>query len=360
MVAELLKSELPEHRRELRSLADSFVAEYEFQDCDWGRIPEPHCFNKTRPKRTVLVHSFGAIRCLERLTTLLDSSGFILMNDYGSAEQEQEDHWFEHQRYSGGTYVGVNFNELKQYFQCDAYRFAEPAEGDDRLFSRLLGRQGLAAEVVDAFTTLFSKRSLEERSTLKARGKGSLSHQRYEGALSAYRRLLKEQPYDWISLGEVAELLAFGFREPAAGLSAIREAIAVNPSCSSHLWDIAGDCLLELEQPHEARKAFLRAIEINPDDVRARLGLARVHIATKDWSAALETLADGLACSHDRNWTQQLLSKQTEVLVELDRSHRDAYRRLANRIRQVGVLGTPRGSSDGDQSAFAAATRRHD
>ena len=71
--------------------------------------------------------------------------------------------------------------------------------------------------------------------------------------------------------------------------NAIREAIAVNPSCSSHLWDIAGDCLLELGQPHEARKALLRAIEINPEDVRARFGLASVHIATKDWNAALET-----------------------------------------------------------------------
>jgi hypothetical protein len=67
-------------------------------------------------------------------------------------------------------------------------------------------------------------------------------------------------------------------------------------------------------------------------------------MATKDWQAALQTLADGLACSRDARWTQQLLAKQAEVLTELDRSHRDASRRLANRIRQGH--GAPRADAE--------------
>ena len=54
-----------------------------------------------------LLHSYGAIQCLEKLLGMLADGGFILVNDYGQTLTPREDE-FEHQRFSLATFVGIN------------------------------------------------------------------------------------------------------------------------------------------------------------------------------------------------------------------------------------------------------------
>ena len=62
-----------------------------------------------------VLHSYGAIQCLEQLLGLVHEQGFILVNDYGQTQLTPADE-FEHQRFSLATFVGVNFPLLRAYF----------------------------------------------------------------------------------------------------------------------------------------------------------------------------------------------------------------------------------------------------
>ncbi len=62
-----------------------------------------------------LLHSYGAIQCLEKLLGMLAEGGFILVNDYGQTQITRDDE-FEHQRFSLATFVGVNFSLLRTFF----------------------------------------------------------------------------------------------------------------------------------------------------------------------------------------------------------------------------------------------------
>src|SRR5438105_6817862 len=79
-----------------------------------------------------LLHSYGAIQCLEKLLSLLTDGGFILVNDYGQTQITRDDE-FEHQRFSLATFVGVNFSLLRVYFgerkRCD---YIEPRGEEGR------------------------------------------------------------------------------------------------------------------------------------------------------------------------------------------------------------------------------------
>src|ERR1700722_20021561 len=102
-----------------------------------------------------LLHSYGAIQCLEKLLRMLAPGGFILANDYGQTQTTRDDE-FEHQRFSLATFVGVNFPLLKAYFGGQGrWKWIAPP-GDSRgIQSRLMGHK-VSSETVSWFFEQFS------------------------------------------------------------------------------------------------------------------------------------------------------------------------------------------------------------
>ncbi len=47
-----------------------------------------------------MLHSYGAIQCLEKLLGLVDDDGFILVNDYGQAEIKSDDDYERQQLFT--------------------------------------------------------------------------------------------------------------------------------------------------------------------------------------------------------------------------------------------------------------------
>src|SRR5262249_37194306 len=137
---------------------------------------------------------------------------------------------------------------------------------------------------------------------------------RLDSALAYYRTALQRQPRNWVAMNEVALFLAFTLHNATAGLDMARAALGLNPSGSSDLWDTLGDCLFAFRRVPEARQAYLRAVRINDHDVRARLGMAAVHLREKDPGAALRQIAAGLALDSPSHYQAALLQKQQEVL----------------------------------------------
>jgi Flp pilus assembly protein TadD len=62
--------------------------------------------------------------------------------------------------------------------------------------------------------------------------------------------------------------------ETKAGIDLAKVALALNPACSSDLWNTLGDGLFEYGRYAEARSAYHKALEVNDADVRARYNLA--------------------------------------------------------------------------------------
>ncbi len=104
-----------------------------------------------------LLHSYGAIQCLEKLLGMLAEGGFILVNDYGQTQITRDDE-FEHQRFSLATFVGVNFSLLRTFFgEGKRCQYIEPGDEEGRgIHARLLA-PAVAEEVFVRFHERFGE-----------------------------------------------------------------------------------------------------------------------------------------------------------------------------------------------------------
>lgn len=334
-------------RERLLDLLGLFTTEYDYQPVRPEDLPYgAFALGFARRHPGTVVHNHGAIICLERLLDFLHPKGFILINDYGSAEGSAEE--FEHQRYTGSTFVGVNFALLKDYFESDhdrstggeqptpaptaePVRWTEPAEGSGRIFSRMLGHD-LHPKIVASFRERFGKPACDHLDEPVQKAKTLAGQGRFEVAASSYRVALERQPWNWLLLGEVANFLTFGLRDPQAGLEVARAALDLNPCCSAELWNAYGDAAFALGRIGLARHTYEQALAVNPDDVAARLNLAWVYLHRKQHAAALRVIAEALARDWRGEYRDRLLQKQAEVLADLALRSREEFQTLLNRV----------------------------
>src|SRR5262249_19207666 len=214
-------------RKELMTFSDLLAAEYDYQALDLPRIPYGDFaldFARSGGNNSVL-HSYGAIQCLERLLNFVSDQGFILINDYGWTLGHDADE-FQHQRYSRATFVGVNFPLLEAYFGSRVSNaWVKAKEEDASVHARLLGQEP-ASETIACFHERFSSDALRKLQEPVDLARSAAKSGRFEAALAAYQRALELQPYNWLLMNEVAHFLAFPLRSPAAGLAMARAGLS--------------------------------------------------------------------------------------------------------------------------------------
>jgi len=118
----------------------------------------------------------------------------------------------------------------------------------------------------------------------------------------------------------------------------------------SQVWLASGE-LLEKEAPDEAAGAYRKAIDLDANDERAYLGLARIELARNDGKAAEATLKElvakvpGSVDGHYRLAQRLALASdlpgsvaQLRSVLELDPDHIDARLDLARTLRRLGKL----------------------
>src|SRR5262249_13522621 len=141
-----------------------------------------------------VLHSHGAIRCLEALLGLVAKGGLILASDYGQAKEVVAE-GFEHQRFSLATFVGVNFPLLRRYFLAgDRASWVEPSGEEASIHSRLLlVRPGV--RVTMRFEECFSETARQWLEEPAQRARELARHGRFQAALGEYTEALKRQPF---------------------------------------------------------------------------------------------------------------------------------------------------------------------
>jgi tetratricopeptide (TPR) repeat protein len=239
---------------------------------------------------------------------------------------------FEHQRFSLATFVGVNFSLLKAFFEgggrCE---YLEPHSESGSIHSRLLGHK-LSYQTRLRFQECFSQAAAEQLQEPIIQARQCLKVGRFELASSYYQQALARQPGNWVLLSEVAQFLIFSLRDVKAGIDLAKVALALNPTCSSELWNVLGDGLFEYGRYPEARSAYLKALDVNASDVRARYNLAWVHQREKNFAAALAIIAEALSLDKMGQYRERLLQKQSEVVAQQVQRHQQEYLLLVNLV----------------------------
>jgi tetratricopeptide (TPR) repeat protein len=172
---------------------------------------------------------------------------------------------------------------------------------------------------------------------------------RHALAYSYYRQALNQQPINWVLMSEVAQFLIFSFRDVKAGIDLAKVALSLNPACSAELWNVLGDGLFEYGRYAEARSAYLKALEVNGSDVRARYNLAWVYQREKNFPAALEIIAKALSLDKMGQYRDRLLQKQNELVAQQVQRHQTEYLLLVNLVSKYAAPEQPgRTSESGD------------
>jgi tetratricopeptide (TPR) repeat protein len=232
----------------------------------------------------------------------------------------------------------VIFPLLKAFFgEAFLCQWVEPREEPEGMISRLLGLN-LDPETATCFAEGFSKTSCDRFDAPVDSARQCAKIGRLDMALSHYGAALRSQPNNWVLMNEVAHFLSSSLGDCKGGANIAKAAINANPTCSSDLWNTLGDCLFAWSRIQEAKQAYLRALQINENDVRARLNMAWVHNHQKDYAAALKMIAEGLALDHMGQYHDTLLQKQQEVLQRLTLKQQQDRLRAANRISMTAPM----------------------
>jgi Tfp pilus assembly protein PilF len=352
-------------RKELLEVYGLFASEYDYRPVDLNTVPFGNFgyeYAHRWSKRLLL--SYGAIGCLEKLLGMVRDDGFILINDYGQTQVTDEDE-FEHQRFSMATFVGLNFPLLKAYFEGRGEKgeaqdapengleirsteagpstlttehcplptatWVEPLKEAGGIHSRLLGG-AISPEVRDKFQRIFGEAAQEELHKPALMARQCLRVGRFELAATYYNKALEQQPRNWVLQNEIAMFLIFQLRDVKAGIDMAKLALALNPTCSAELWNTLGDGLYEYGRNAEARSAYMKALEVNDSDVRARYNLAWVHARDKNFPAALAVLAEALALDKTGEYRDRLMHKLQEVVAQATLRNQQEFLLLINLV----------------------------
>jgi len=259
----------------------------------------------------------GALQCLEECTGLLDSYGFVLINDYGPATPEQAKRHMTAQRFGATTALGVNFPVLDRYLAQKQLNVAKARGDDDRpLHARLLTRRELP-RTRDAFENRFGEEARAFFESPLEQARQHVAADRKNEALESYRVALTRSPRDWQVVGEIAEFVGLRLRDFASGLELARAAVMLNPWYSTWLWNTLGDCLFCLGRVEDSHEAYLQAQRIDHADVRTNLNLSYTYSRFGAHEASLEAIALGLAKDVRGQFRDSLLLKQQQVLAAI-------------------------------------------
>jgi tetratricopeptide (TPR) repeat protein len=321
-------------KRELANLFHLFSSEYAYHPYFGNSQEARFAVEFARSKKcTHILHNHGAIQSLERLLGLLEPTGFILINDYGSAEAKDCEKGFVHQRYGDSVFVGLNFPLAEEYFRQRGYQWAAPSEDNGHIYSRMIGIS-LNSAVVERFQSVFGKSQFEWKREPANAANAGIQDGRFEAAAVAYREALQRQPYNWLLMSQAAKFLMFTLKDAQAGLQLARAALPLNP-CSSELWNTLGDGLFLLERIDEARYAFQRALELESEDVRARYNLSFIFEHERNYAAALKIIAEALTLDKRGAYREGLLRKQGEILQKLASGFHQQGQRKVNRVTDL-------------------------
>ena len=341
-IRQLANSADPALRRRLTPLFDLFSVEYEFLTIDPASIPFGELAVAMGTSRgAYTVHNSGAMEVLFQLTRLLEPGGLVLVNDYGyGADHPSFQRGFTYETFASSTALGLNFPLLDDFCACMGLESHATDRQMDQYYTRLIGRD-IPPAVVTRFREVFGQERYRYANEWIERVDALRTTQCAEAEADAYFECLRRTPHNWTYLHCAGGFLLKRQGNPQAALALARQALALNPACSSDLWDLVGECLAALGRKREARHAFERALRINPSDLRGLYQSAKLALDVGGYRVALERIAQGLATKSGREGLYDFVELQGRVLDELRGNWTKADQRIEDRVGKTARFESP-------------------
>lgn len=330
-IAEFARSQDPGERRKLLPLVTLLELETAFKPIDPAIQEQARKALRIQKDLDKVVLNYGAINCLESCAKLLESDGFLLINDYGPVDTADVEKQVISQRFGPTVALGINFPYIESYFSDRNWHCRIPDnDAEASIHTRLITRnntQPMTEMFLNRFGSVgqvyFEQPIIEAREHARAGRKNE--------ALEAYKVALGRNQADWYFLGEVAEYVGLQLADWSAGTELIQEAIRLNPWYSAWLWNVLGDCLFCWDRFSDAHEAYLQAQRIDPRDPRTNLNLSFTYTSFLQFDDVLLAIARGL--SHDKGGLlrDQLLEKQRQILNQLSARDLSEHERLVRR-----------------------------
>lgn len=265
-----------------------------------------------------MLHSHGAIQCLRRCMSVLREDGFMVLSDYGSTTLRDSEVVSQHQHFGVSTAMGLNFPLIEfamMTLQETPVALGIPEhDGDAPVHSRLISRRAQGA-VLAAFPALFDGAAFLRHSQTAERSMRAVEAGDMDEARQIYKEAEARFSESWLLHTEWAHLLLYHVKEPQQALARASRAVELNPTSSSRVWNVFGDCLYMLERYEEAHEAFLKALAINPEDPRCHLNLAWTRLFRQELREGLRHIADGIHLDKGGHHRAALLSIQERYLA---------------------------------------------
>ena len=335
-VIQRVRSGDPKELAELIDLYKAFSLEYEFRPVELESLPHSSFVAEmVKQPGEFVVYSYGALECLASALDLLRKDGFILLSDYGQVDDPSSGEMSEHQHFGPSTAIGLNFPLLGAYFEKTGRHWLRPDGDGLRIYTRALGWH-LSDAVVAKFHERFDKKAYDHAQQPLDEARQLLEQGHHGAAMEALREAVRRQGANWALLEEVARYLIFVTGDYEQGVDIAEMGLTLNP-ISPHLWNTYGEGLYYLGHRKESHFAFMKALECNPRDPRACLGLAYTFAEFGDHSAALRMVAEGLACDGEGAHQEGLLEQQSRILMALSQRRQLEQQYLATRSRRIAA-----------------------
>jgi tetratricopeptide (TPR) repeat protein len=288
-----------------------------------------------------VLHSAGALHSLQKTLEVLRKDGFALYRDYGPATAARANGNHLYQHYGATTAVGINHFALDAWFatpgddgQPRAQVSVPPGEGEASIKNRLLSRAALP-QTRQAFDARFDPKAFETLETLIAEARGRADQPR--DSMEAYRVALQLERDNWMLLGEAGEAALRRARHPELAHMLLTEALRINPWYAGGTWNSLGDLYWSQGRIEDARQAYERAVQANPESFRGYLNLSDVCRRQGDHARAVEMAA--MAIARDVDGTEAARSK---AALDDAVAHLQAQRELAAKWRKERQAGSPK------------------
>jgi tetratricopeptide (TPR) repeat protein len=282
-----------------------------------------------------VILNYGAIQFLERALEGLDSTGFILVNDYGLTQPSDAVSLGATQRFGSTLTMGLNFPFLAHHFSNRGTLVCRPTM-DERLPMHPMLLAKRAMPVTER--AFHSSLDWEIHQVINGPQEAARQHidaGRFDKALLAYQDALRARPRDWALLGEIAEFLTRRVADYESGRKMAEAALVLNPWYSVWLWNVFGDALYAMDRFAEAHQQYLKAETMEPNDVRTALSLGFSYYQLGQPERAMLTLARGLAQDGSGLFRDRLLEKQQQILTGITALRRNEQEWLARRARRL-------------------------
>lgn len=288
-----------------------------------------------------VLHSAGALHSLQCTLAVLRPDGFVLYRDYGPATAARANGNHLYQHYGATTAAGINHFAIDSWFtmpgedgQPRAQVTVPDAEGEASIKTRLVARAALP-QTRAMFAERYDPRAFDalEHAISDARSRV----ERPAEAMDAYRRALQLERDNWVLLGEAGEVALHRAGNPELAHMLLTEALRINPWYATATWNNLGDLFWNQSRFAEARAAYERAVQANPEHFRGYLNLAGVHQREGDWARAVEMAAMAIARDVDGAEVERSKAVLDQAVAQLQ-----SQRQLAAKWRKERQAGAPR------------------